>query len=68
MSLVKVGFAGAAPSFESAPAGIAMTAAASAKAATSASFQLDFISDSSSDGCLSLVYLGPNLALKACEV
>lgn len=46
MSFVNVGFAGTALSFESAAAGIAM-AAASANVATTASFQVDFISGSS---------------------
>jgi hypothetical protein len=47
MSLVKVGFDGTEVSFESAVAGIAMAAAASASIATTDSFQKDFISDSS---------------------
>jgi hypothetical protein len=65
--LVKVGLAGTAFSFESAAAGIAMAAAASTPAMT-ASFNVDFISDSSWSGCLSLVNLGLNLALKTREV
>jgi hypothetical protein len=68
MSLVKVGFAGTALSFESAAAGIAMAAATRANAVTTARFHVDFISDSSWSGCLSLVNLGPNVTLKACEV
>jgi len=49
MSLVNVGFAGTAPSFESAAAGIAIRAATITNATAIASFQ-DFISDSSSMG------------------
>jgi hypothetical protein len=68
MSFVKVGFAGTELSFESAAAGIAIAAAESTNVATTASFHVDFISDSSWSGCLSLVDLGPNVTLKACEV
>ena len=49
MSYVKVGFAGTVPSFESAvaAAGIATAAAMNANDTTTASFHVDFISDSS---------------------
>ena len=47
MSLAKVGFAGTALSLESAAAGIAIAAATSATTPTTASFHVDFISDSS---------------------